>query len=125
MQSFFVLALALLTGDDNMAKAVKIHTKGKSAFESELASLRAKRVDLEQNLEDAQEAVGKALVNNGNLIGEASDRARYVRNYVEACNRVVVCEEELEAHDRTVSALEAGYELLKNSKPEDLREAVA
>ena len=52
--------VARLTGDGAEAKAAKISRKALSAVEGQLASLKAKVVDQENSLEDAQEALKTA-----------------------------------------------------------------
>lgn len=125
LTSFFVLALAKLQGDNNTTTAVKIWEKGKSGFETELAALKGKRVDLDQNLEDARAAVDSALVNDGQLIGDSNSRTQYVKNYLKAVNHVTDCEEAIEKHEATVKALEAALERLKTSSLKDLEKEIA
>jgi len=50
-----------LKGDDKEALAAKISRKAISAIEGQLASLRAKEVDDENAVEEAQEAINNAL----------------------------------------------------------------
>lgn len=58
--SFAKEVLAKLKGDDAAALSEKIARKAVSAVEGQLAALRAKEVDLENNLEDANEGLYNA-----------------------------------------------------------------
>lgn len=57
---FIQQVIAKLKGDDNEALAAKIARKGISAVEGQIAALKAKEVDDENNVEDAQEALNTA-----------------------------------------------------------------
>lgn len=59
-QSFAKEVLAKLKGDDAEALSQKIARKAISAVDGQLAALRAKEVDLENELEDATEALHSA-----------------------------------------------------------------
>lgn len=57
---FIAQVVAKLKGDDAEAKAAKNARKALSAVEGQLAALRAREVDLENNVEDANEALNNA-----------------------------------------------------------------
>jgi seryl-tRNA synthetase len=59
-QSFAKEILAKLKGDDPAALSEKIARKAISAVEGQLAALRAKEVDLENEVEDSLEALHNA-----------------------------------------------------------------
>lgn len=67
--------LARLTGDKDAALAAKNERKGRSAIELQIASLKAKEVNDEAALENAEEAFEKAIypayeIENGNSYSE-------------------------------------------------------
>ncbi len=59
-QLFIQEVLAKLKGDGAEALAAKVGRKALSAFEGQIASLNSKKVDLENALEEAQEALDGA-----------------------------------------------------------------
>ena len=70
--------LAKLKGDGNEALANKIARKAISAFEGQIAALKAKEVDDENSVEDAQEALANALYPTSMF----SDNKSYCQNIV-------------------------------------------
>jgi predicted nucleic acid-binding Zn-ribbon protein len=83
---------ALLKGDDAAATAAKNARKAVSAFDSQIAALRASLVDLENAKEDAEEALKVAKYPTALI----SNSQYYIRNIVTA----------QESLDAAVSALE-------------------
>ena len=70
--------LAKLKGDGNEALANKIARKAISAFEGQIAALKAKEVDDENTVEDAQEAFANAIYPTSMF----SDNKSYCQNIV-------------------------------------------
>jgi hypothetical protein len=60
LSSYMKEALAIIKGDTAEAIAAKNERKGKSAFESQIAALRAKLVDDESAIEEAEEKLKEA-----------------------------------------------------------------
>lgn len=90
-QSFAKEVLARLKGDDAKAIAEKNARKAMSAVEGQLAALKAKEVDLENTLEDAQENLGNAKYPTEMI----TDNQYYIRNIQKAQELLNKAEEEL------------------------------
>lgn len=73
---FIQQVVAKLKGDNNEELAAKIARKAVSAVDAQLAALRAKEVDLEGSLEDANEALNDAKF----PITMITDNYAYIRN---------------------------------------------
>lgn len=108
-KSFVNQFVALVEGDDAKATAIKAQRQAVSALKSQIPSLEGDTVDMEQSLEDAKEALDKAVVNNGNLI---TDRNQYVENLIFVKNHVTSCEESLIAHNAKIDFLKATLEAM-------------
>lgn len=102
MASFVKECIALLKGDDAEAKAQKILRAADSAFKTQIASLTGDTIALEDKVEDAKESLRLARLNGGELI---SDRNAYIRNLLDAKNRLSDAEEALEAHNSKLEFL--------------------
>ena len=79
LSSYMKEALAIIKGDTAEAIAAKNERKGKSAFDSQIAALKAKLVDDESAVEDAQERLKEAYYPSHII----SDAKYYVQNVVE------------------------------------------
>lgn len=90
---------ARLKGDDAEAKAAKIARKALSAVEGQLASLNSKKVDLENNLEEAEEA----LKNNTYPVEIFTNNQGYIESILRAQRGVDVAKEELEAVNTAIT----------------------
>jgi hypothetical protein len=108
-KSFVKEVVALLKGDDNEATAQKILRQADSAFKTQIASLTGDTIALEDKVEEVKEALRLARLNNGSPI---SDRNSYIRNLLEAKNRLSTAEEALEEHLAKLSFLNEQYQLL-------------
>jgi len=95
VNSFVNQFLAYVKGDSAEAQAEKAWRQAKSALNSEIARLDAVTVDLETDIENAQEALSKARINNGNQI---EDRSAYLVNLLRAKNTLQAAEENLNEH---------------------------
>jgi hypothetical protein len=92
-KSFVKEVVAILTGDNAEATAQKILRQADSAFKTQIASLTGDTIVFEDKLEDAKEALRLARLNYGKTI---SDRNNYIYNLIDAKNRVVDAEEDLD-----------------------------
>lgn len=108
-KSFVKEVIAILQGDNAEATAQKILRGADSAFKTQIAALTGDTISLEDRLEDAKEALRLARLNNGKLI---SDRNDYIRNLLQAQNRVVEAEEALDAHNAKLTFLTEQANLL-------------
>lgn len=95
--------LAVVKGDTDEARMLKNLRKADAALETQIAIKKGTRVELETAIEEAKEALEKALVNDGNDItnGEA-----YVKLQIDRQNAVLRAEEALEVHNKNVTFLE-------------------
>lgn len=92
-QLFIKEVVSRLKGDDSEALASKIARKALSAVEGQLAALKAKQVDLENSLEDAQEAL-----NNAKYPTEIfTSNQNYIENIKRAQERYDAAFDELES----------------------------
>lgn len=80
---FIAQVVAKLKGDDNQELAAKIARKGLSAVDAQLAALRAKEVDLEGSLEDANDALNNAKFPTTMI----TDNSAYIRGIQAAQER--------------------------------------
>jgi hypothetical protein len=83
--------LARLKGDDAKAIAEKNARKAMSAVEGQLAALKAKEVDLENTLEDAQENLANAKYPTDMI----TDNQNYIRNIKKAQEMLDNAEQDL------------------------------
>lgn len=74
--NFFKEVTARLKGDENGVIAAKVERKALSAINGQLAALKAKLVDDETSVEDAQEALDNAIFPTAVF----TDNGSYVRN---------------------------------------------
>lgn len=78
--SYYKQMLGYLKGDNAQVVAAKNERKSNSAIQGQLAALRAKQVDDESRVEDAQEALTRDYFPT-DLI---TDNSSYIRNIVKA-----------------------------------------
>lgn len=99
---FFQEVSARLKGDDQKALALKIERKALSAINSNLASLKAKLVDDETVVEEAQENLKKAFFPTEVF----TDNKAYIEGIKVAQERLDAAEAELESTQATIAYLE-------------------
>jgi len=109
MKSFVKEVVAIIKGDDAEATGQKILRQADSAFKAQIASLNGDTIALEDAVENAQDRVNKCRINHGNLI---TDRNDYIRNLLDAKNRLTTAEEALEAHNTKLAFLNEQFALL-------------
>ena len=109
--NFLKLAVAIITGDDAEAKAIKIQSKAKAAIKAQIAVKQAEILDLEENLQTAKENLEKALANNGNLI-DADGKERYITGLFSANEKLERAQKALDATNGDVTFLEIRLEML-------------
>jgi DNA repair exonuclease SbcCD ATPase subunit len=102
-KTFIKQFVAMVKGDEAEAIAAKVQRKAIAALDSELANLKGELVDKEQALEDANENLSKAILNNGN---EISDRKYYVQGLIKAKAQITEAQDSLEDLKHTISVLE-------------------
>lgn len=95
--------LARLKGDDAGVIAAKNERKANSAINGQLASLRAKLVDDETAVEDAQEALKDAQFPKSLI----TDNANYVRGIKNAYERLQQATDTLESTKTSIAYFES------------------
>lgn len=109
MKSFVKEVVAILQGDNAEATGQKILRQADSALKTQIASLNGDTISLEDRVEDAQESLRLAKVNNGKLI---TDRNQYVRNLLDAKNALTDAQDALSAHLEKIAFLQEQYDFL-------------
>jgi predicted nucleic acid-binding Zn-ribbon protein len=99
---FIKEVIARLKCDEPEAKAAKIARKALSAVESQLAALRARKVDLENNLEDAKEALKNAKYPTEVFVSN-QDYIKTIQSAQKACDN---SQEELDAVNESITYFE-------------------
>ena len=110
LNSFAKQFVAIIKGDDAEAKAAKVWRQAESAFKVQIAALGGDLIRKEDAVSQAEEQLGRALVNNGS---EIIDRDRYIANLISAKETLKSAEKQLAAHKETIAFLEEQYALLK------------
>jgi multidrug resistance efflux pump len=111
LNSFVKQFAAILKGDDAEAKAAKVWRQAESAFKVQIASLNGDLIRKEDTVTVAEENLEKALVNNGNEIGD--NRDGYIANLIAKKEALRQAVKQLAAHEDTIEFLEEQYALLK------------
>lgn len=96
---FLKEVVSRLKGDDAEAKGAKIARKAVSALEGQIASLNSKKVDLENNLEDAQEALSNATYPTEVF----TNNQTYVQGILNAQQSVDQAKENLESTEKAIT----------------------
>ena len=109
MKSFVKEVVAIISGDNAEATGQKILRQADSALKTQIASLNGDTISLEDRIEDAQEALRLARVNNGKLI---TDRNQYVRNLLDAKNALTGAQDALEMHLEKITFLQEQHDSL-------------
>ena len=108
-KSFVKEVVALLKGDDAEATAQKILRQADSAFKTQIAALNGDTIALEDGVDEAKENLRLTRLNHGESI---KDRNQYVRNLLDAQNKLTAAEEALESHLEKLKFLEDQQTLL-------------
>ena len=103
VKSFIRQFVALVEGDTAQATAQKALRQADSGLTTHIAVLKGDLVAKEDAVTSAQEALDSAKVNGGK---EITNRDSYVRNLLDAKNRLTEAEEALEAHKAKLTFLE-------------------
>lgn len=111
--SFIAQFVAIIKGDDAEVQAQKAWRQAENAIQTQIHSLQGETMTFEDKLEVARENAANALVNNGQLI---ADKQRYVRDLIEAENKVTLAEETLKNHKETVALLQSKLKELHQDK---------
>jgi hypothetical protein len=109
-KSFIKGFVAAIKGDDAEAQAVKVWRQAESGLTMQIAALKGDLIRKEDAVTDAQESLDSARINNGKTI---TDRDQYVANLIQAKEKLVLAEKQLEAHQKTIAFLEEEYANLK------------
>jgi hypothetical protein len=109
--NFVKLAIAIITGDDATAVALKIQKKAAATLRAQIAVKSARTLELEEVLESAQTNSANAVVNNGALI--ASGEA-FVSTLMSCKNSLNAAQDTLDAHTETIAFLESQLEIVES-----------
>lgn len=107
MKKFVREVVAIIKGDDAEATGLKILRQADSALNTQIYSLRGDTMILEDSVTEAETNLKLALHNNGELI---TDRNLYVRNLLNAKNKLTEAKETLEIHLEKIKFLEEQQE---------------
>lgn len=113
LSSFVDQFIATVKGDNAKSDAIKTQRQVVSALKTQISHMEGDTVTLEQNVEDAKEALKKATINNGEVISDSNGRDSYITNLIRSKNAVSDSEDALEVHLETISFLK---ETLENAK---------
>ena len=111
--SFLNQFVALVQGDDATVQAEKTWRQAKTSVETQLAALKGETFDIQQQVEEAEEKLRLATLNNGKSIDGKSGRTEYISQMIQAQNKLTESKEALVEHEKTVSFLETRLEFLK------------
>jgi uncharacterized protein YaiL (DUF2058 family) len=109
-KSFIKSFVAAIKGDDAEAQAAKVWRQVESGLTMQIAALKGDLIRKEDTVTDAQEALDSARINSGKSI---TDRDSYVAGLIQAKERLIQAEKQLEAHQKTIAFLEEEYKNLK------------
>lgn len=110
VSQFVKLVVAVIKGDDAEATAIKIQRKGSAAIKAQIAIKQAEMLNLEENLESAQEAQHQARINKGELITDSNEA--YIRRLIDADDKVVEAQDAIEALGGEIEFLQKELELI-------------
>jgi len=102
--NFVKLIIALITGDDAQATAIKIQKKAAAALTAQIAVKNAFTLSLEENVEQAEERLQLARINNGELI---TNTDVYIKNLLAYRRALLVEEKVLGEHLDVIAFLKA------------------
>ncbi len=102
VSNFIKEVTARLKGDEAGVVAAKVERKAQSAINGQLAALRAKLVDDETAVEDAEEAFNTAVFPTSVF----TDNRHYVTQIQSANTRLEAAKEELEATKEAIAFFE-------------------
>jgi hypothetical protein len=109
-KSFIKSFVAAIKGDNAEAQAAKVWRQAESGLTMQIAVLKSDLIRKEDAVTDAQEALDSARINGGKFI---TDRDNYVAGLIQAKERLIQAEKQLEAHQKTIAFLEEEYANLK------------
>jgi len=106
---FLEMCVAIITGDDAKAKAVKIQKKALAILRAQIAVKTAHTLTEEEDVENATEALAKARMNNGSPI---TDNKSYVQQLMRANEQLTFVTNSLDAHIKSIEFLQGEYNLI-------------
>jgi len=114
-QSFIAGVTAIVQGDNPEVLGTKIYKVAVASVKSQIAALEAATIQLEENVDDAKEALKLARYNQGQKI---SDRDAYVSSLLAAKNKVAKAEEALELHEAKITFFEEELSAIESEDSE-------
>lgn len=97
----FNLVKAFITRDTAEKTAILIERKANAAIVLEIAKLEAEKLSLEGIRDACIDKVNNALINNGD--SDSFETKNYLRNLIEAQNKLIDANEELEDNSELLS----------------------
>lgn len=102
---FVASVIGLLKGDNAEQTAVKIQSQMSLGFDMQLALKDGERADLADRVDQAEQAVARALANNGKPV---SNRSATIGEYFAAKDALETAKEDLAQVDKEIKWLEEG-----------------
>lgn len=110
ISNFVKLVVAVIQGDDAKVKALKIQKKAAAGLAAQIAVKKAKTLELEDTLEQAEESLATARINGGK---EITDSSAYISTLLSTNRSVKEAKEALDHHNGVVEFLEQQAALVK------------
>lgn len=108
--TFLKLAVAIISGDNAEATALKIQAKSKATLRAQIAVKTATTLDLEEVLQEKKDARNLARVNNGQLI---TDKTDYLQGILNAKRNEETAQANLDQHLADIKTLEEELALVE------------
>ena len=119
LKNFLETCIAKISGDDAKAKSLKIQRKATAYIKSQISAKEARALDLETEVEEAQEEMAMIIINQGEAI---TDNKEYIRKLLVGKANVVEAQKVFEEHNKDVVFLEETLAFVKKGdfpKPEE------
>ncbi len=100
IKSFIRQFVAMVNGDDAAVVGEKVLRQSISAINTEISALNYKTITLEDAIEEAEETLRCARLNNGRAI---TSRENYIAELLLSQNLLTKAEEALETHKKTIA----------------------
>lgn len=102
IKSFVRQFIAAVKGESDEVQAEKVFRQAQSAFATTIAARTGDTIQLEDDVQAAQEQLELCRVNEGKLI---TDRTVYIKNLIVAKNNLIRAEEALKDHEADLEFL--------------------
>jgi len=113
MKTFLDICLAKIQGEDAKAQSLQIQKRATAHIRAQIAAKEGAQIDLEETVTDREEAVDKAMVNNGKKITKGED---YMERLFGAQGDLEDAQEKLSDHKGDIAFLKQSLDRVKSSK---------